>query len=481
VSTNFPTSLDSYSALTDSVDDVLASHANDRGDAIEALEAKVGIDSSAVTTSHDYRITQLRAGTGMTGSSQATAFIPTGSTVPANGIYLPSANSVALATNTTNRFTIGSTGIMTYGSAADEQIRFVEDQAYISFYNGANSTRTGFLQMLASGTSTLAVDVNQALQFNTNSITRVTIASSGGVTLATPTSGVALTVNGAVSNPAILITTDSAEAIRVTKDNGFISFYNTAGSTRTCYIQGQTPTGLILNTDIAAPIILATNGVTRVTIGATGNSAFTANSGVTPMLVTATGGANAGSFRAAGEIMSIVTSTARGSGANYIRFYDPTGATGYFGYASNTSAMYLWNNLNHDVYIGTNDTLRVTFAASGYTIFQKAAATVPYNIGNSGGTLTIDFTNSNVQTTTLTANVASGGWVLNNPISGQTVNMLIAQDATGSRTLGWPTSFKWPNGSAPVVSTAANAVDLLTLTYHSATGHYYATLLKGFA
>lgn len=61
MSTNFPTSLDSYAALVDNTDDVLASHQNNRADAIEALEAKVGIDSSAVTTSLDYKVNNFFA------------------------------------------------------------------------------------------------------------------------------------------------------------------------------------------------------------------------------------------------------------------------------------------------------------------------------------------------------------------------------------------------------------------------------------
>jgi microcystin-dependent protein len=59
MSTNFPTSLDSLS--NPSSGNTLNSpshstqHAN-ANDAIEVLEAKVGIDNSAVTTSHDYKI-----------------------------------------------------------------------------------------------------------------------------------------------------------------------------------------------------------------------------------------------------------------------------------------------------------------------------------------------------------------------------------------------------------------------------------------
>lgn len=53
---NFPTSLDSFSNKTDNVSDVMAVDINDVQDAVEALEAKVGITSSAVDTSLDYKV-----------------------------------------------------------------------------------------------------------------------------------------------------------------------------------------------------------------------------------------------------------------------------------------------------------------------------------------------------------------------------------------------------------------------------------------
>lgn len=45
-----------------------------------------------------------------TGSATGTAFIPSGSTVPTNGMYLPTTNSVAWSTNTTERMRIDSSG-----------------------------------------------------------------------------------------------------------------------------------------------------------------------------------------------------------------------------------------------------------------------------------------------------------------------------------------------------------------------------------
>jgi len=64
MATNFPTSLDSLTnpATTDQLNSPshAAQHAN-ANDAIEQLQAKVGVNSSAVTTSHDYKIAQLEA------------------------------------------------------------------------------------------------------------------------------------------------------------------------------------------------------------------------------------------------------------------------------------------------------------------------------------------------------------------------------------------------------------------------------------
>jgi len=62
MATNFPTSLDSLTNPTavDTLDSPPhdTQHA-DANDAIEALQAKVGVDSSGVVTSHDYKIDAL--------------------------------------------------------------------------------------------------------------------------------------------------------------------------------------------------------------------------------------------------------------------------------------------------------------------------------------------------------------------------------------------------------------------------------------
>ena len=51
-----------------------------------------------------------------------------------------------------------------------------------------------------------------------------------------------------------------------------------------------------------------------------------------------------------------------------------------------------------------------------------------------------------------------------NMVAGLMYRLTIFQDATGGRTLSWGSAYKFPGGSAPTLSTAANAVDELWFT-----------------
>lgn len=65
-----------------------------------------------------------------------------------------------------------------------------------------------------------------------------------------------------------------------------------------------------------------------------------------------------------------------------------------------------------------------------------------------------------------------GNRTLGNPSNmkvGQTGCIFIVQDATGSRTLAYASNWKFAGGSAPVLTTAANAVDMLCYFVRSST------------
>lgn len=58
-----------------------------------------------------------------------------------------------------------------------------------------------------------------------------------------------------------------------------------------------------------------------------------------------------------------------------------------------------------------------------------------------------------------------GNRTLDNPTNmkdGGTYQLIVKQDATGSRTLSFGSAYKWSGGTAPTLSTVANAVDILT-------------------
>ena len=107
------------------------------------------------------------------------------------------------------------------------------------------------------------------------------------------------------------------------------------------------------------------------------------------------------------------------------------------------------------------------------------AYTAPSVVAFSATAMTLNCALSNVFTTVVGANVTVAP-ALTNPGDGQTINWFLTQDGTGSKTMTWPAGLKWPGGTAGVLSTAANAVDLVTLTYRAATGHWYASLVKDF-
>lgn len=88
-----------------------------------------------------------------------------------------------------------------------------------------------------------------------------------------------------------------------------------------------------------------------------------------------------------------------------------------------------------------------------FTVAQRGAiATL-----TDGATITPDFNTSNNFTVTL-----GGNRTLANPsnlTAGQSGSIFIVQDGTGSRTLAYGTQYDFIGGTAPTLSTGANAVD----------------------
>jgi len=83
-------------------------------------------------------------------------------------------------------------------------------------------------------------------------------------------------------------------------------------------------------------------------------------------------------------------------------------------------------------------------------------------------TINSDFAVNNNFTVTIAGNRSIAN--PSNVVAGQSGSIFIVQDATGSRTLSWGSNFDWANGgTAPTLSTAANAVDRVDYIVRSST------------
>lgn len=96
-----------------------------------------------------------------------------------------------------------------------------------------------------------------------------------------------------------------------------------------------------------------------------------------------------------------------------------------------------------------------------------------------GATILIDASLANNFRVTLGGNRTLGNPL--NLIDGQVFNVRILQDGTGGRTLAYGSMYKFPGGTAPVLSTAANALDFMSCQYDAADSTLICVMNKGFA
>lgn len=74
------------------------------------IDGSAGITTPGVTDTGNLSVSGTSS---LTGAATAPSFIPSGSSVPTNGMYLSAANTVNIATNSTDQVAISSTGIVT--------------------------------------------------------------------------------------------------------------------------------------------------------------------------------------------------------------------------------------------------------------------------------------------------------------------------------------------------------------------------------
>ena len=101
----------------------------------------------------------------------------------------------------------------------------------------------------------------------------------------------------------------------------------------------------------------------------------------------------------------------------------------------------------------TNKTIDAGTFTNGYTEETVTA--------NTSTAYTIDLANGTVQILTLTGNCT---FTFPTATAGKSFILLLKQDGTGSRTVTWAASVKWPGGTAPTITATASKLDKYVFT-----------------
>jgi hypothetical protein len=353
-------------------------------------------------------------------------------------------NAAVTATLSVSGLTVSNnTGVSFIANqpSASEGFRVAHATGYYSGYNAAGTTRTGYIQFNAGSSLIVMAENGAALQLGAASSVRWVIDTSGNL-VGQPASTF-IGHNGTTGQITIGASTT------LVNTTSRIELYDTAHATwpRWTIYRGFIQTW---TSDTATEFMRLDSGG-NLLIGSTTNAWGTSGRGVVEVN---------------GSSTALYGLKVAGASAGYL-YHDGTHLT-------------LNNSLTGNLNLGAGGTNRLIVNSNGVSTFIGGAYTSRHAIG-SQATIAIDWSLSNYQTMTLTANVTSSGWSFANASDGQTITVKITQDATGNRTWVTNASVKWPGGTTPALSTAANAVDILVMTYDAATGLYYATLAKGFA
>jgi hypothetical protein len=110
--------------------------------------------------------------------------------------------------------------------------------------------------------------------------------------------------------------------------------------------------------------------------------------------------------------------------------------------------------------VGTTDTQTLTAKTVEAGTFTNGY-TEEVATANTSTAYTIDLAGGSVQLLTLTGNCT---YTFPTPVAGKSFILVQKQDATGSRTVTWPASVKWPAGTAPTLTSTASRADKFVFT-----------------
>lgn len=232
------------------------------------------------------------------------------------------------------------TGRLNFSNAVAEFVRSAHSTGFLSGYDNAGATRTGYLQFNAAGSVVLAADTGATagLALYTGGSARVQINATGTVDFL----GNSLLGVGNIGGNA----DSSAWSLwggRTVGSGGTVSVYGSTHATPNLVVFGR-------------------NGTETARFAANGFFGI----GATP--------ANIFHVKGSGQLGRFESTTARGGGLCYVDFFDPTGAKGEIGFGAAADDFYVTNILNGALNLGTSNATRIAITGGGVASYNADAA-----------------------------------------------------------------------------------------------------------
>jgi hypothetical protein len=298
----------------------------------------------------------------------------------------------------------------------------------VSTANTANANATAALNAAAEALAYVIVANVAAIPASPVNGDAVRVTDSTGIQSFTPLTGVPV---GFIGDPGLTVEIYYSSS---TSSWVWVRYYATDADARYLKLTGGTLTGQLRaddSTSVAAPVYafdgdtdtgiahtganelaLVTNGVARLTLDSSGNASFT----------------NPVTIPAGSTVTGYLATSAIGTTVQ--------------GYDADTAK---------------------TDVAQTFTAAQRGA----YVTLTDAATIATDLSLGNQFQVTLGGSRTLGAPT--NVVAGQSGVIRVVQDGTGSRTLAYNSVFKFPGGTAPTLTTTANAVDLLAYHVESTT------------
>ena len=408
---------------------------------INASTGAVSLGATSVTT--------LTASSTVTG----TGLIPSGSSIPSNGIYLPSANTVGLSTNSTARFYFGSAGQIGIGGATYG----TSGQALLS--GGASAAPTWGDVVTSVGQSFTGglISVSGSPITASGTLALTVAGTSGGIpyfdSASTWASSGALAANaiviggGAGASPATTTTGTGVLTALGNTVNGAGGILTPDG---TATLTGKTISG-------------ASNTITNVSL----------TTGVTGTLPTANGGTNLTTFTAANNAIYSTSSSALTAGTLPV-------AAGGTGQTTYTDGQLLIGN-------STGNTLsKATLTAGTGIAITNGSGTITIAQSSSGGATTIASGSLSGTSVTIGSIPATYSYLVLH-ISGASFNSstgsprLLVQIGTDNTSSNYSGYYIYDNSSTPTLGILSLASLGYSSTLSGAANTYNLTMvLEGY-